>query len=46
MNVFWYEVNEAWSEASLVWLWSFIKACKRSDSRIDGSALTGVKLLR
>lgn len=35
MNIFWYEVNEAWSEASLVWLWSFIKACKRSDSRID-----------
>ena len=27
--VFWYEVNEAWSEASLVWLSSFIKSVKR-----------------
>lgn len=33
MYRFWCEVNEAWSEASLVWLGSFVRGCERGMRR-------------
>lgn len=35
MVIIWCEVNEAWSEASLVWLWSLCKACRSSERRTE-----------